>query len=332
MLTLVGRELCLFLHLDASRVPARQRDAFLALAIRRAAPFADPEHDALWLDGHAAAWYWSRARVRQLAGNGTRFRAEALYRGERREGEALELLALATTEPRGEPVDHGVEARAWRGGRLVASRWWPRLPDAEAWAGFARGAGAEASVPRPEPAVAPLRATPLHGTAGRASLAGELGARRPLVAAVAATLALALLAWQAGGWARAAWRTHLLERETAQLSARMEAIIDARARADAARARIDAMLALRTPASQTRLLAEAKRVTPGTWQLLLWRQPAPDLLEVTLRATNPDVPAIVAAWEASPLFQEVTPGAGRADALTLQARLTPIQAQLAATP
>ena len=37
MLTLVGRELCLFLHVDASRVPARQRDAFLALAIRRAA-------------------------------------------------------------------------------------------------------------------------------------------------------------------------------------------------------------------------------------------------------------------------------------------------------
>ena len=59
MLTLVGRELCLFLPVDASRVPARQRESYLALAVSRAAPFADPAHDALWSDGHAAAWYWS---------------------------------------------------------------------------------------------------------------------------------------------------------------------------------------------------------------------------------------------------------------------------------
>ena len=40
MLALVGRELCLFLHVDATRVPAKQRAGYVALMVRRAAPFA----------------------------------------------------------------------------------------------------------------------------------------------------------------------------------------------------------------------------------------------------------------------------------------------------
>jgi hypothetical protein len=88
------------------------------------------------------------------------------------------------------------------------------------------------------------------------------------------------------------------------------------------------MLALRTPASQTRLLAEVKRVTPGTWQLASWSQPGPESLEVTLRAANADVAAIVAAWEASPLFQDVTPASGAgAGEIRLQAKLTPLPEQ-----
>ncbi|MGN6111801.1 MAG: hypothetical protein ACTHOC_02115, partial [Luteimonas sp.] len=156
----------------------------------------------------------------------------------------------------------------------------------------------------------------------------DLGARKAVLAIALATVCLGLLAWQVGGVARAAWRTHLLERETARLSARMESIIAARDRADAARTRIEAMLALRPPASQTRLLGEVQRITPGTWQLLQWRQPGPDTLEVTLRAQSPDVAAIVSAWEASPLLQDVTPAtSSRGDELTLQARLTPLVRQ-----
>ncbi len=333
VLTLVGRELCLFTRVDANRVPARQREAFLAMAVRRAAPFADPEHDTLWANGHAATWYWSRARVRELAGSGTRFRSEALFRGQVHAGDAVELLSLATPAADGTAADHGVEARAWRDGRLVASRWWPAPPDDAAWAAFARGAGFAADTPRPDPQPAPLRMTPLQDAGRRAELLGELGARRPLLAAVLGTLVLALFAWQLGQLARAAWVTHLLESQTRELGSRMESIIDARARADAARARVDAMLALRTPASQTRLLGEAQRITPGTWQLMLWRQPSPETLEVTLRAPNADVAAIVAAWEASPLFEDVTPGSGtRGDTLTLQARLSALQSRLGDAP
>src|SRR5690606_22739992 len=100
-LALVGRELCLFLVVDASRVPPKQRAAFIGHAVRRAAPFPDPEHDVLWCGSHAAIWYWSRDRVRELVGMPARPRAEALYRGDPPAGDTTELLAWEAITPDG---------------------------------------------------------------------------------------------------------------------------------------------------------------------------------------------------------------------------------------
>lgn len=323
-MALVGRELCLFLHVDASHVPAKQRDGYVALEVRRAAPFADPESDVLWLNGHAAVWYWSRERIRTIVGNASRYRAEALFRGQVQRDARTELLALGAM-PAG-ASDAGYEGRVWREGRVVASRWWPRLPDSAAWQAFLRGAGADARDALPEPEPAPLRPQPLAGGAERLALA-QLGSQRGLIAGGVAVLLAALLAWQAASAARAAWRVRSVERQIAELSAAMGKTIDARARADEARARIDTLLALRPPASQTRLLAEVKRITPGNWQIASWGQPGPESLEVTLRAADADVAAIVAAWEASPLFQDVTPASGAAGEVRLQARLAALPEQ-----
>ncbi|MGN6113635.1 MAG: hypothetical protein ACTHOC_11665, partial [Luteimonas sp.] len=134
MLTLVGRELCLFLPVDASRVPARQRESYLALAVSRAAPFADPAHDALWSDGHAAAWYWSKSRVRDAVGAAGAVRAEPMFRGDAGAGDRVEVLALAA--PGADAREGGFEARIWRDGHLAASRWWRQLPDDGAWRAF----------------------------------------------------------------------------------------------------------------------------------------------------------------------------------------------------
>ena len=120
-MALVGRELCLFLHVDASHVPAKQRDGYVALEVRRAAPFADPESDVLWPNGHAAVWYWSRERIRTIVGNASRYRAEALFRGQVQRDARTELLALGAM-PAG-ASDAGYEGRVWREGRVVASRW-----------------------------------------------------------------------------------------------------------------------------------------------------------------------------------------------------------------
>src|SRR5690606_694221 len=150
----IARELCLFAAIDASRVPERERPAFVALAVRRAAPFADPESGVAWTgDGIASTWYWSRGRISELlSGRGQRARREtfvpeALHRGGQRE-DGAELLAMA----------NGVEGRAWKAGRLVASRWWPQPPPFNDWQAFVRGAGLLPAQEVPAAVDAPLAA------------------------------------------------------------------------------------------------------------------------------------------------------------------------------
>jgi hypothetical protein len=322
VLALVGRELCLYLDVDTSKVSPRQRAGYVATLVRRAAPFADPDHDVLWLQGRASVWYWSRERVRGVAGTGPgiRFRAEALYRGDIPAGDADQLLVLD---------DDGVEARIWRQGRLRASRWWSAPPDAATWQAFARGAGLDARSAPPESVAAPLRRTPLSGTQQRLGLASGVAAYAPLLSRLAGTVVVALLAWQATGLFRAMWETQRVERQIGSLGARLDKIITAREQADSAQARIDALLGLRPPASQTRLLGEVKRLTPGNWQLVSWTLTDGEVLEATLKTDTSDPAGLVAAWEASPLLEAVTPATSNTTgALALQARVTPLRQQL----
>lgn len=325
---LVARGLSLFLEVDAAAVPPKQRPGFVALQVRRAAPFADPEHDLVWFGDRAAVWYWSRGRIAELLGSSaprTRIRAEACFRGSTPASTepSLELLDLRVPSPDGGEHGAGVEVRLWRRGHLASSRWWPALPADSQWQAFLRGSGLDPTLPCPEPEPCGLRKQPLDGGGRSLALAGQVRAQWPTLASAAGALMLALFAWQLAGVGRAYSDIGQLESRVAALENHLTTVISARGRADDAAARIDALMALRPPASQTRLLGELARVTPGSgWQLLKWEQPSPEILEVTLRGTGLDVTAIVNAWEQSPLLQDVTPTSGsRADELTLRARL-----------
>lgn len=328
----MGRELSLFLSLDATAVPARQRAGYVALEVRRAAPFADPEHDLVWFGDRAAVWYWSRERVRTLAGTvapRTRFRSEACYRGQLPEGDGVQLLALPVAIGNGSTIDAGVEARQWKQGQLVSSRWWPALPATADWQAFLRGCGLSPATARPEPVAAGLRASPLSGGAQPRNVLGHFQAQSALLATAAAAIVVALFAWQAAGLIRVAQETRYYEERIAALEKRLDAVITARGSADESLARIEALLALRPPASQTRLMGEIHRITPGSdWRIMLWQMPGPETVEITLKGANLDAAAIVQAWEQSPLLQDVTPASGsRTDEVTLQARLTPLTEQ-----
>ena len=87
----------------------------------------------------------------------------------------------------------------------------------------------------------------------------------------------------------------------------LRSILDARSNTDTYRAEIDQLLGLRQSVPQNQLLAEYSRLATGKeWQIKLWRQPAPDRLEVTLAMSNPDPELLVSSWEASPLFKDVS--------------------------
>ena len=325
---LVARELCLFLHVDATAVPARERAGFVMLAVRRAAPFDDPEADIVWSGSHAAVWYWSASRVRELAGPlpaRARFHAEAAHRGALHEQDQLELLDLSVPAARDGASGAGLEARLWRNGHLAASRWWSHPPSDPAWQVFLRGTGLPPSLAVPALSPAPLHERPLGGGTQIDTLSGQLQAQWPLLATGLGCLVVAAFCWQLAGIARAYAENGKVEDRISQLEKRLDAVITARNTADEAAATVESLLALRPPASQTRLLAEIARITPaGDWSTMQWQQPGPETLEVTLKGNGLDAAAIVNAWEQSPLLQDVTPAtANRPDELLIQAKLTP---------
>lgn len=328
---LVARGLCLFLHVDASAVPLRERAGFVMLAVRRAAPFDDPEADIVWFGDHAAAWYWSSSRVRTLAGSSlparARFHAEASYRGavHVEDEDAVELLDLSLpAQPAAGPAA-GVEARQWRHGHLVASRWWPEIPANAAWQTFLRGAGLPSSLAQPAPLQDDLHEQPLGGGTQLGTLTGQLQAQWPLLAMGLGCLVAVAFCWQLAGIARAYSENGTVENRISQLEKRLDSVIAARNSADEAATTIESLLKLRPPASQTRLLAEVMRITPaGDWSILQWQQSSPEVLDVTLKGSGLDAAGIVNAWEQSPLLQDVAPvSSNRPDELVLHARLTP---------
>lgn len=324
LLCFVGRELCLFTTVDAGKAPEKQREAFVALAVQRAAPFPDPDFGLAWTGpGHAAVWYWSRSRIGDLLGGQParriRFVPEALHVGAAREDDA-ELLALA----------HGVEGRLWKQGRLVASRWWPTAPEANAWRTFLRSAGmvpGNADQAPPVPLPTPLTQRRWNAHAGKSanelSLSG-LAAYAPHALRAVGLGLLLLYAFQIGNMARSqidVWRARAAAQD---LDASLERILSAREHADRDLAAIQQLLALRTGRPQLQLLAEATRLLPGNdWQILRWSQPTPERVELTLRVPGANPEQMVSTWEASTLFTGVTTELGRNDQIVVRAQVVP---------
>lgn len=300
----MGRELCLFVAVDSSRVPQKERAAFVALAVRQAAPYADPAYDSNWIGDQAAVWYWSRGRVIERLGQTppqrSRFVAEACHIGGIAE-DAAELLALSV----------GYEGRLWKRRRIMASRWWPQAPTASEWSAFLRGAGVPAASPAPPPVpvVVAERAWGDSARGARSARAGlsDLQAHLPRIVVGISLAAALLFSWQIGTTARALLDARQAERAARDLDDALTRILAARTSAEEARSEINALLQLRQGVPQHRLMGEVARLTSDAGaQVTLWQQPHPERLEVTLTMASPDPEALVTAWEASPLFGDVT--------------------------
>lgn len=289
----VGRDLCLFLAVDAAAVPAKQRNEFVALAVKRAAPFADAEHDVAWRDGHAAVWFWSASEVATrtagIAASRLRFHAEARHLGAPAENRA-ELLDVAP--------DGGVIARDWRHGHLVAERWWSRPPSDHEWTEFLRGAGRAGHSPVPDSAEATLgeQAWDRSASAGLPGVLGQYSLKEWLV--VPALLVCLLLGGWVGASARNAMALGALRAEVERLNGAAGDILDARSRGEAALERSAALLALREPMTPARLAAALDTALDGQdWSLRTFALDEAGVLSATVEMPAVDPAALVAALE-----------------------------------
>lgn len=309
----LARGFCAYTVLDGASVPPRKRRGFVEMAVSRWSPFADPQSHVEWAGDRAMVWTWSRARALGDDHEGPpprRVVPESLYRGLPL-ADAQELVAL----------DAGHEGRVWRDNVLVSSHWWPAVPPLQDWNEFRRGAGLQPADAMPEPIPYPLadRAWSAPRSHGMAESLGQYRQKGLLMAVGVGVAALSALLVGALALQVSIWQ---VDRQIASREQALGKIIDARDKALKARAAIDAELALRPPAGQVELMALVAGLIPGQWQLLEWKMPDAENLQVTARMPSGDPRSIVAALENSKRFVDVTAEIGRQrDSVTIKAKV-----------
>ena len=311
-------------------VPRKRREAFVATAVRRAAPFTDPAWHVAWSGDLAMVWVWPEEELAAaptdvalgdadpLTHSGPvsyihRFVPESLLRGEARE-EGVELIQCSD----------GVEARAWRQRALYASSWWPQIPDAVTWIAFCRGAGV-APQPLPEVQTLPWR-DEAWTVLQKASLQDTLSQYQRLAIPAAVAGLLLMATWQAGSLLHVQWGRSHLAAQIAASSRKVSDTLDARSRAEDDLVATQQLLALRPPLPQIRLMAAVGTLLdPMKATVVQWSMPNPTSLEVLVAMRAPDPRALVLAFQHAGLFNDVSVDIGRGgnDQVIVHARIKP---------
>lgn len=302
-------------------MPAKRRAGYIDIAVRRWAPFADPDYHVNATPAAAMVWAWSRATLADPAQPG-----DAPVEGDRG---LPESVFLGQPEADGEHIQacvEGFEGRVWRDHVLQASLWWPQEPDLAEWNRFLRGAGQPVVDAVPMARAMPRQAAPWTSRRGRSL--DELGRRyrgSAMTVAIAATVLA--FAWQLGALLPLAWKHLAIQREMAQLQPVLQPIMTARENAERDLARIQSLLALRPAAGQVALMADLARVLPQRGvNVTQWKYGASEGLEVMVQTQDPDPQPLVQALEESGRFAEASaePGDG-ADRVRLRAKVDTVQ-------
>lgn len=320
----LARGLCAYTLLDAAAIPLAKRRGYADMAVKRWSPFADPGFHVEWAGARAMVWAWSNGRMLAFdedepVAPPRRMVPESLLRGQPR-AEGAEVVGL----------DEGVEGRIWHDHALLASQWWPQVPESAQWNLFLRGAGLPPVEAVPAVVGGDLNERAWSRPASRAW--GDVASRhRTTLVAAGLGLAAAAVMVPLAGSLRLLVETAQVERAIASQDDSLQQILAARESAERDASEIEALLDLRPPAGQLQLLATVIGVMPaGNWQLLEWRMPDAKTLEVDLRMPRPDPRALVGAWEASGQFRDVSAELGRApDEISIRAAIVRLPSESA---
>lgn len=145
----LARSLCRFRHFRLPPEAGAQRRTVLRNLLRAWAPFDDTAYCVVARSDAGFAWAWDRPRVAALLATASAPAGAALI------PEALLAPRETTDGVRLLQTLEGVDAQVWKGGELLASRWWPQAPEPEDWARWWRstavdsGLGADPPLPLP---------------------------------------------------------------------------------------------------------------------------------------------------------------------------------------
>ncbi len=259
----LARALCRFRWVPHDAVPAAERRAYVRLQLLAWSPFEDSGYAVVHGRDGVMAFAWDqrafaqRAQAAGLPTRPARTLPETLLLPAHDDGVVLQACSI------------GVEAQLWRSRQLVASRWWPDVPDAAAWLNFQRSAGVPAAAQLQQPPACDAGAGPAwldEPWAPVLTLSAMMERARLRVHAVAATLLAVLLLptlWLLqANWAMAQ-QVDALESEKARLTAQTQPVLTARSQALAAMASLDTLLAAVSHPDALTLLGHVATLLPG---------------------------------------------------------------------
>ncbi len=327
---LLGRGLCAYTVFQCPPMPVGKRRAWLDMAVRRWAPFAQVRYHAEWQGPRAMVWAWSVESMRAPASPSDVLSdglSDAGAEPPPRRAIPESLLVGAVVERGAQllALEEGFEGRVWRDGVLAASNWWPEPPDLPDWNSFLRGAGQAAAEGPPEIERPGFSERSWAGALAGADW-GELGQRYRVAALATAVGLAALLAVLPMAeivklhFAIAQTRARIVAQDET-----LQTMLSAREQAERDAAEVERLLALKPPVGQVELLATVVDLLPPGTRLLEWRMVNPSTLETSIGQANPDPRALVEAWQGSGLLREASVELGRArDEVTVRARVAPM--------
>ena len=263
----LARALCRFKVVDLAQVPLAGRAQALRLQLSQLSPFASTGHCVVWRGSKALLWFWDATLVQRcMAEAGVKSKRVMVW---------PESVLVAPGAPGLRMVQtlQGVEAQLWdAAGSLVASRWWPALPDAAEWLLFERDLGLPATARTAE--VPQVLVLPLQTQVQLRSTAGGDGAFWRDVRLAYAGLGLALWVPTVGGsrgWLKAS-QAYAQIKAAADAAAQVaQPLVLAREEALRLAARSQALAALAPYPTQLDLMAQVAGALPsGAVQFREW--------------------------------------------------------------
>ena len=288
---IVPRALCSYRRLAFPQLPPDRRPEALALAASRAAPEAGSGWTARWQGEVAHLWIFPPSARETM------------------DPAAVPVAESALLPPPAEPdvdrlvsLSDGVEGQVWRSGQLLATRWWAAPPAPDAWKHFLRSASVEPQSPRPEVMPIELASMPWGRSFQRLRWSGAQ-MERAFWRVLVAVLGL-LVGWQVAAtaaWAVGeAWQSSRLE----ALREESAPLINARERAEAAQARMEALVNLVASPTDYVLVAEVKQRLPEDARLVGWLRD-PISLRVAVQTGERDPRVFVQAFSDHPYLGAV---------------------------
>ena len=297
--------------LPLAQVPTAKRAAAIDLALTAWQPYAHSRHYVLPQAQSALLFAWDGERV------------DEAMRDAAVDGERVQVVPENALHTPPSPADadggrllltlDGVEARHARSGNIVASRWWPAVPDAHDWLNHVRTLTDDPAVP---PREMPAPQTVSWIDAPRGYAAGErdsdtLRSEWAWLAVAAWLLALPTL-WYLNQWQQLSAAQTAAEERTAAIDRELGGALTARDQALNAVQRAERLRSLYAGNDMLRLMVQIHEVLggfskPGSLQIADWDY-RDRRLKFTLLAPNGGVPAttvLVKAFENVPGYRDV---------------------------